>query len=127
MRKLWIDSLRGIALLLVIYGHCIPSWKDFFIITSPVKMPLFFAISGYLFNPRNGDVKKFFKNLFFKLFVPWIILGMIWPYTDPFHRFISLLLGYDWFMPTLILSEIIWFYIRKYPILHHSHVSMVLF
>lgn len=114
MRKKWIDSLRGIAVLLVVFGHCVPSWNSFFLLTSPVKMPLFFAISGYLFNPRSGNLKAFIVNIFFKLFIPWIILGMVYPYTDPWNRFISLMLGAEWFMPTLIISETIWFFIRKY-------------
>ena len=113
-RKKWIDSLRAVAMILVVYGHCVKGWTVFYVFTSPVKMPLFFVISGYLFNPRNGDIKAFLKNLFHKLVVPWLILGMIHP-TNPLSRFLDLLSGKAlWFMPCLIIGEIVWFFIRKY-------------
>lgn len=113
VRIQWLDSLRAIAILLVIYGHCVRGWIEFFVFTSPVKMPLFFIISGYLFNPRSGDTKAFFKNLFIKLVIPWIVLGLVHP-TNPLSRLYDLLSGKAlWFMPCLIVGETIWFYIRK--------------
>lgn len=44
-RKDWIDGLRGIAMLLVVSGHCIGGQVEYFAFTNSVKMPLFFAIS----------------------------------------------------------------------------------
>lgn len=112
-RKLWVDSLRAIAMILVVYGHCVQGWTAFFVCTSPIKMPLFFIISGYLFNPKNGDAKVFFKNLLFKLVIPWIVLGMLHP-TNPLTRFGELISGKTlWFMPCLIIGEIVWFFIIK--------------
>lgn len=112
-RKKWLDSLRGVAMLLVVYGHSVQGWIDFFVFVNPIKMPLFFAISGYLFKPRGGNQKKFYKSIFLKLIVPWIVFGMF-PYTDP-GRIIDLLSGKTtWFLPCLIIGEIIWFYIHKF-------------
>lgn len=112
-RKLWLDSLRGVAMILVVYGHLVPKWTDYFVFTSPVKMPLFFAISGYLFNPRGGNQLEFLKTIFFRLIIPWIILGMF-PFSHPVDRFWGLLSGKIlWFMPCLVISEMIWFYIHK--------------
>ena len=112
-RKLWIDSLRGVAMLLVVYGHCIHECAEYFVFTSPVKMPLFFAISGYLFKTRRGNQTVFYKSLFLKLVLPWLVLGMIFhPSVD---QFLNLLSGNKfWFMPCLVFSEIIWFYIHKF-------------
>lgn len=116
-RQLWLDALRGVAMILVVYGHCVGGnngWSEYFVFTSPVKMPLFFAISGYLFNPRNGDQVKFFKNLFWKIIVPWFVLGMF-PYTHPVEQFFNLLSGKVlWFMPCLIIAEVLWFHIHKF-------------
>lgn len=113
-RKLWLDALRGIAIILVVYGHCVQGWTEFFVFTSPVKIPLFFAISGYLFKPRNGNQQQFYKSIFLKLFVPWIVLGMI-PFTNPVGRFLDLIAGKPfWFMPCLIVGEIVWFYVHKF-------------
>ena len=44
-RKLWLDGLRAVAMLLVILGHLLPGCSAFFVFTGPVKLPLFFAIS----------------------------------------------------------------------------------
>lgn len=112
-RKLWLDSLRGIAMLMVIFGHSAHDWTMFFYFTSPVKMPLFFIISAYVFNPRNGEQQRFLKNLLLKLVMPWLILGMV-PFFSV-DRFLNLLSGEAlWFMPCLIIAEIIWFYINKF-------------
>ena len=54
-RKDWIDVLRAIAVLFVIYGHMGRGMWLYYVSTSPIKIPLFFAISGYLFNERDGD------------------------------------------------------------------------
>lgn len=111
-RKKWLDSLRGVAMLLVVYGHSVQGWIEYFVFTSPIKMPLFFAISGYLFNPRGGNQKKFYKSIFLKLAVPWIVFGMF-PYNNP-GRIVDLISGkITWFLPCLIIGEIIWFYIHK--------------
>lgn len=112
-RKLWLDALRGLAMLMVVYGHCVRDWGEYFVFTSPLKMPLFFAISGYLFKPRDGKQSVFYKSIFLKLVVPWIVLGMIsYPTVG---QFFNLLSGKKfWFMPCLVISEIIWFYIHKY-------------
>lgn len=113
-RKLWLDALRGIAMLFVVYGHCVSGWTEYFVFTSPIKMPLFFAISGYLFKPRGGNQGEFYRIIFLKLVIPWFVLGMI-PYNHPFDRFLDLLSGRKvWFMPCLIISEVLWFYIHKY-------------
>lgn len=46
----WIDALRALAMVLVIYGHQVPDLTGFFVFTSPIIITLFFAITGYVFN-----------------------------------------------------------------------------
>ena len=57
-RLLWVDTMRGIAMLLVVLGHSIGT------LTDPVNrfvlsfhMPLFFFISGLVANTRAADGK----------------------------------------------------------------------
>lgn len=125
-RKTWIDVLRGLAMLFVLYGHLAASWSEFFVFTSPVKIPLFFAITGYVFNSQNGDIKKFFNNIFIKLCIPWLILSLL-----PLKIIKALILDHSmvavgryiieffsgevlWYMPCCIIAEIIMFFVRKY-------------
>ena len=125
-RKQWIDFLRGFVMLLVIWGHIDRIHHPFFLLTGAFKIPLFFAITGYVFNDRKGDVKIFVQKLFSTIIVPWVILSLVWakvPYylllkrkpasaAKVLYRFVS---GKDfWFMPCLVVAEIIFFIIRKY-------------
>lgn len=70
-----LDAIKGIAIILVVLGHCIyafakaSSWMvtlDEFIYI--FHMPLFFAVSGYLFNP-NVNVAKKARRLLVPFFV----------------------------------------------------------
>ena len=123
VRKQWIDFLRGIAMLLVIWGHIAPEQDLFFVITSPFKIPLFFAITGYVFNDRNGDWKIFGKKLFFSIIIPWLVLSLVWAraLSAIVHNdvtripvlFYNLVSGKTlWFMPCIIVAETIQFFIR---------------
>ena len=72
-RKDWLDSLRAVAIMLVVFGHQVPWAESYFAYTSPVKIPLFFAISGYLFKVRDGKFSTFAVNLFKKLIFPCLL------------------------------------------------------
>ncbi len=124
-RKDWIDALRALAMLLVIWGHIAKTEHMFFVWTSAFKVPLFFAVTGYVFNDCGGDVKVFFEKLIKTIIVPWVVLSLIW--LRPFYalirgradliplqlyRFVSGKIL--WFMPCIVLSEIIYFLIRKW-------------
>lgn len=111
-------------MILVIFGHFCPSWTAYFIFTSPIKIPLFFAITGYCFNYRNGDTEAWCKNTLRKLFLPWFILSLLW-----FKMLIALIRGDTtacvnyviafisgktlWYMPCCIIAECIHFIILK--------------
>ena len=122
VRKYWIDALRGMAMLFVIFGHQCSEWTSFFVFTSAIKVSLFFVISGYLFNERNGDVISFLKNLFFKLIIPYFFLSLL-----PMRLLYGIIRGatigvfgkyiYNflcgtliWYMPCCIIAEIIQFF-----------------
>lgn len=122
-RKQWIDFLRGVAMLLVIWGH-ISRNSLFFVVTSPVKIPLFFAITGYVFNDEQGHLARFAKKQWKTIVIPWIVLSLIWLKAGyliasgnarlvpkSLYDFIS---GNTyWFMPCILVSNAIHFLIRK--------------
>ena len=120
-RKAWIDALRALAIIMVVLGHQVKGEYGYFLFTSPVKMPLFFAISGYLFNMRDGNSQLFWKNWFYRIIIPWFGLALIisLPHIvfgfNPLHFLYDLVSGKRlWFMPCFAIAEIIYFYICKY-------------
>mgnify|MGYP003392391984 CR=1 FL=1 len=88
-KNLTIDIVKGIAIILVVYGHVIehsmaPWTQDFF--QNPVfkiiytfHMPLFVFISGYLMaNSLNrNSVREVFKSRCKSLFVPFVSLSVL--------------------------------------------------
>ena len=73
-RKNWIDGLRGLAMLFVLYGHLAGGWTEYFVFSSAIKIPLFFAITGYVFKVRSGRSLEFIKNL---LIIYYIFLSIV--------------------------------------------------
>ena len=119
----WVDALRAMAMFFVILGHQIHDVTGYFVFTSPIKLPLFFMITGFVFNYGRTDTGAFFKNLFFKLVVPWLCLTVpIYFFQIPSRGFAivpkavyMILAGkIGWYMPALILGEILWFFTCKY-------------
>ncbi len=113
--------MRGLAILLVMYGHCIKDMQEFFVFTSPVKMPLFFAITGYVFKANGGA--EFANQLVRKVVVPWLLLGLLpsvflIPYkgvNNVFGVFLDMMSGKVlWFFPCFIIGEIIHYVIRRF-------------
>lgn len=117
-RKDWVDFIRGLAVLLVVIGHANSSTYPFFLFTSPIKMPLFFVVSGYLFNNRNGSYPVFLKNLFIRIIIPWLFLGLF-PIVfmiplkgfEVFPQYLMKMISGEsiWFMPCFIIGEILFF------------------
>ena len=121
-RKEWVDLLRAIAMILVVYGHRVADWTEYFVFTSPIKIPLFFAITGYVFNGANGNFKAFINKLCRSLVIPWLVIaGLPYIIATPIKglsflesKAIALLTGENyWYMPCCILAEIIWFFVLK--------------
>ncbi len=127
-RKAWIDNLRAVAMLLVIYGHLLAGGghSNYYIFSSPVKIPLFFAISGYVFNSREGDIKGFFKNIIRTLVIPLLAFTIVLlpikyiaakaGYTNHTTEEVvaSFLTGNEmWYLPCIIFAEIIHFFTYK--------------
>ncbi len=131
VRLEWIDVLRAFAILLVVYGHR-ANTQFFSAFLNPVKMPLFFALSGYLFRFREGGDMAFFKKTFISLIIPWLFLGLvplllsipIMGFSHAFDSSIDLFTGkLQWFMPCFILAQILFYYVAK---LTKNHLSVMI-
>lgn len=122
-RKEWIDALRAIAMIFVLMWHYIGKANPIMPYITPLMIPLFFAITGYVFNDSRTNQLEFFKNIFYKLIIPWIILTLFpellagvlkigdRSISSVLYNFIS---GINlWYLPCLIVAEIVWFYVRR--------------
>ena len=91
-RLAWIDIAKGVGILLVVIGHCIPDAASPSGISVPVykimhqviysfHMPLFFFLAGYLTYKETYDwrgIGTFIKKRFNRLLVPYFIVGIIY-------------------------------------------------
>ena len=121
----WLDALRGLAMVYVALGHCMPGGMEkhiFILLTSPVKLPLFFAVSGYVFNSRDGKQGAFFANLLRKIMIPSLVFVLCTLLIGLPKRGLShLATGFwdflsgelYWYIPACILGEILFFYNLK--------------
>lgn len=82
-RLIWLDNLKGLAILLVILGHCIQDnyidgiWGGVYQIIYSFHMPLFMALSGYCSPQRFLDLKAFAKKRFIRLLIPYLFWGVV--------------------------------------------------
>lgn len=78
-RITWLDRAKGIGILLVVIGHTVaPSSITANTIFS-FHMPLFFILSGYLFNfsKYEKNISLLFKNRIKSLLYPYFVSGFI--------------------------------------------------
>ena len=127
-RFAFIDILKGIAILLIVYGHIIPGTipylSEWF---STLNIPLFFFVSGLLFNENKYryDFGYFVRSRTKGLVVPFIIFSIIVAIGYFFieHDYASFLVnlfsmgwggGYAlWFIPVLFMVELAYFHISR--------------
>ena len=122
-RKSWVDGLRGLAMLFVIYGHLCRGVRPFSVFANPVKLPLFFAVTGYVFNFRGGDTRAFLSRMFRRLILPYLCFAALYTgvkiLQDPSAAGIRTALlelisgNVAWYIPCCILAELVFFGIQK--------------
>lgn len=129
-RKYWIDALRALAMLFVMVGHASHQVGPYFRCTTPVKIPLFFAISGFLFHADGyQSFGKFAWAKFRRLMIPYFCLAVLSSLCLAAGKFLflnesakELALGYArnlltgetmWFVPCLFWIEILMYMIHR--------------
>ena len=133
----WIDTLRGFAMFLVIWGHCqkngtfIRKWIYSF------HMPLFFLISGLTFGESDKlPFKTFFKKKVKGLLLPYLALNVVCYILDILYykvgiisnfsfiksflgvfyssnRVLPIPCGPSWFLVSLFIVEMIFYFFKK--------------
>lgn len=71
-----IDILRGIGAILVVIGHLVPSDGNVKVYIYAFHMPLFFFLSGFLFNNKK-DFKTYLKGNLKSLILPYFLFNII--------------------------------------------------
>lgn len=121
-RKQWLDALRALAMLFVIYGHFYREDYSYFYWTGPVKIPLFFVISGYLLGEKDDSLKAFFGRVLKGLVIPWLFLALLpellyMPFKGVSYFLTALgqiLTGEKyWYMPCCIIAQSLFVLSRK--------------
>lgn len=131
---LWIDLIKGIAVILVVIGHNLQDEMILFKIIYSFHVPLFFLISGYCFNIRELDTfSSIIKKKSIALLKPYYILGAISAiiYSIYINNSITVLKTYYfcnrkqmggetpfntplWFLPCLFGVTILYYLLFKY-------------
>lgn len=123
-RIYWIDIAKGLGIIFVILGH-ITYNSDLAKELYTFHMPLFFFLSGYVF-----EVEKYDNNINFithkvkTLLLPYFSLCIItivylnYMYPGNFTKYLQILIQTNvtttlWFLPCLFFSELVFFYLIK--------------
>lgn len=134
----WIDIARGIGIIFVIYGHMLGA-SDFRYILYSFHIPLFFFLSGVVYNPKKYVgffyfLKKSAKGLLIPYFVFAFISFCLWFIgiknhnlfaPDIIKQFLSIFYANSnnglmvfndvlWFLPTLFVTRILFALVAKY-------------
>lgn len=76
-RVSWIDICRGVAILLVLYGHLFNTDNQRYLIYA-FHMPLFFFISGLVFKPPSQkSIIEISKKYSKQLLIPYVIFALL--------------------------------------------------
>lgn len=131
-RSILIDLMKGIGILLVIYGHCMDygsiEWNYVF----AFHMPLFFLLSGYCFvdcQTQNFILKKI-KSLILPYF-KFYLLGLFLTLSISEWRKVLVLDNFirDWYMmaPDAIHNSSIWFLVNIFLVsIFFKFIKMIL-
>lgn len=73
-RENYIDLARGIAIIIMIFGHVV-HWTPIRRMIYSFHMPVFFILSGYFF--KNRSLKEELKRDFKSILIPYVIISII--------------------------------------------------
>lgn len=124
----WIDTAKGIGLLCVILGHLHIPYLSAWIYT--FHIPLFFFLSGCVFNGQKYSFKEYFIRRFKSLIVPYFVLGAVILFFNyvvflfqkqPIDLYVKTAYNFlrqehfwtIWFLACLFFTEIIYYGIHR--------------
>ena len=127
-RITWIDTVKGVAILLILFSHSMTSYDLIKNWILAFRIPIFFIICGYIVHLKYSDGFKLgqfidlLSKRWYNLFLPYFLFGVIWIlfinvlyFVGSEHlRFRPLIVNLIsmegvaslWFLPTYCFSEI---------------------
>jgi fucose 4-O-acetylase-like acetyltransferase len=156
MRLHWIDTLKGIGIILVVFAHhSLPETLNTYIYS--FHMPLFFFVSGFLFDIGKyaGSTASFVRRRFGSLIVPYLFFALLtclfyflldsflqpkvtnieFFEADVLHMIYSILfapgtlVSYNpplWFLPCLFVTELLFYEFAKKSLGDQKHLVLLL-
>ena len=136
----WLDQVKAISMYLVVLGHAVlpVNKKGLFKIIYSFHMPLFFMLSGFVFNPDKYErIFDCVKDKLIKIAYPYVMLNLLciplWMMNVDSgmvakDSLLKVIIGIfysnakvvrapsnaTWFLMTLLLSEVIYYVIWKF-------------
>ena len=110
-RITWVDSAKGIGILLVFMGHLVEvSWPGMWAYS--FHLPLFFFLSGYLFSVKTS-FRDFLKKKAKSILLPYVTMGLVICFFDALWN--TLLTTSSYHPPFLprFLTELGWWVIQN--------------
>ena len=114
----WLDAMRGIAMLMVIYTHQVlgsglEKMEGTVYVFGLFMLPMFFFISGFLSvsntrTPFNTKVLRLSRQLLLPTIVVYVFHSIVYGYSVDLYDQMK---GGYWFLPTLFIMELIAFII----------------
>ena len=132
----WIDIAKGLGILLVVFGHSgFPLVIQWWIYS--FHMPLFFILSGLLFNPsKYKNLWEFLTKKSKGLVFPYVffstitLLVLVFIYHD--NRFLDVAKnGWEgsalWFIPVLLFTELIYYILESFLNAIFLYIALICF
>ena len=131
-RENWLDLAKAIGIILVVLAHALPKDNYLWIYINNFHMPLFFCVSGYLYQCKGKCltyVVKKIRTLWFPFVWSSLITYFIFLFTDKngfsikeVLKIIIMsspgpLLGALWFLPVLLFTSV--FYDLLFRLIKH--------
>ncbi|REH94288.1 hypothetical protein DOS70_08965, partial [Staphylococcus felis] len=141
-RLTWLDTAKGICILLVVLGHSGSHWYDE--IMSWFRMPLFFFLSGILFKPvKTSLFTNFLGYKLVKMLIPYFAYGALITLVFHFHSITEMYLmmqkvmiggeflqgpyGVFWFITVLLTTQILMGYISRFNKVTQIMIIIILY
>ncbi len=130
LRENWIDNIKGLGIMIVMYGHVETVNNGFCSWVTMFHIQLFLIVSGYLYAHKSTSLDelktKIYKTgvIYLRFSIIALIANMIWNYThgssvikyfvfDSYKTVTLYGIFALWYLPSYIIASLLFLYIVK--------------